>query len=75
MRYQLSVHGWPIGDKLIPVGTVIDADAPDDWSRLARGQVPPINAVPLDQGCYQLMLALYGDSRIPIVGDLVVRAV
>jgi hypothetical protein len=79
MRYQLSQHGWPIGDRLIPVGTVIEIGvggaAGDDWSRLAAFRVPPINSVPLDQEAYQAMRAAgYPDDRIPRVGDEVKRA-
>jgi len=64
MRFQLRDHGWPISDKLIPVGTIIDASAKDDWSVLARGLKPPVNAVPLDAEAYQAMLKLYPHWQI-----------
>lgn len=64
MRYQLINHGFPIGDKLIPVGTVISSDADDEWSMLAKGRVPPPNAVCLDQECWDLMQSVYDKSQI-----------
>jgi len=58
MRYLLAGHGWPIGQFLIPDGTVIDTDVDDDWSRLAAGRIPP-NAIPLDQSAYDEMAKHY----------------
>jgi hypothetical protein len=56
MRYQLANHGWPIGATLIPTGTIIDSNGTDEWSRLAAGRVPPLNAEPQDQEAYDLMV-------------------
>ena len=59
MRYQITQHGFPVGDKLIPVGTVIDSKANDDWSRLAKGRAPPINALALDQEAWDAIQAAH----------------
>jgi hypothetical protein len=63
MKYQLAQHGWPIGQWLIPVGTVIDhGKAPEqmnDWEKLALGKLPPMNAVPLDTDCAEAMAKGY----------------
>jgi hypothetical protein len=67
MRYQLTQHGWPISDRLIPVGTVIDDVAgQDDFSKLvrARGLSPPINAQPLDQATYNSMKQFHGPDMV-----------
>jgi hypothetical protein len=63
MRYQITQHGWPVGDRLIPNGTVIDDASQDDWSKLIRtkGLSPPINAMPLDQPTWTAMQSLYPD--------------
>jgi hypothetical protein len=67
MRYQIVGHGWPIGDRLVPGGTVIDAASPDDWSRLAAGRVPPINTQALDKEAYDLLLATYYDQTFRLM--------
>lgn len=59
MRFQLTMHGWPIGDRLIPVGTIIDSRDNDDWSVLARGRMPPLNSMALDQEAYEVMSTHY----------------
>jgi len=59
MKYQLRDHGWPIGQFCIPAGTVIDTDASDQWSTLAKGWPPPLNAQPLDQLTYDRMKKTY----------------
>ena len=66
MRYQLFGHGWPLqgGAILIPEGTIIDANGTDQWSRLAAGLIPPINAQPLDQAAYDLMIRHHEYHRI-----------
>jgi hypothetical protein len=75
MKYQLHSHGWPIGDRLIPVGTVIKLPPKegDDWSALAQGKPIPLNAVPLDDEAYQAMLRQFHDWQISRVGDCVRR--
>jgi hypothetical protein len=63
MRYQLVDHGWPIGQWLIPAGTIIDLSKPDtqltDFEKLAKGRVPPLNALALDPECVELMRTAY----------------
>ena len=75
MRYQIMGWGFPVGDKLIPVGTIIDHSASDDWSRLAAtaGGAPPPNSTPLDQEAYDLMVKHYSHEKIAYVGPDVVR--
>jgi hypothetical protein len=58
MRYQLR-GDWPIGQFCIPVGTVIDTDASDQWSSLAKGRPPPLNAMPLNRETWKWMRGLY----------------
>jgi hypothetical protein len=64
--YQLS-GAWPVRDRLIPASTIIDTAGTDDWSRLARGLVPPLNAVPLTQDCWDAMRQHYGEQARWIV--------
>jgi hypothetical protein len=66
MRYLLTGHGFPVGQYLIPVGTVIDvpAKAGDDWSRLATGKTIPRNAQPLDQQAFDALVKAYGPNRL-----------
>ena len=53
MRYQISGGGWPIGSWLIPAGTIIDLPEGKaeheltEWERIARGRLPPRDAVAL----------------------------
>jgi hypothetical protein len=61
MKYQLANHGWPIADRLIPVGTILDFSKPDDNTRLAGG--PPLNAVAMDQQCADVMFNAYPGHR------------
>jgi hypothetical protein len=71
MRYQLGMHGWPVGQYLIPDSTIIDAASSDDWSRLARGRIPPLNARPLDDEALQLMMKSYPNHQhwvVPAIG-------
>jgi hypothetical protein len=67
MKYQLAGHGWPIGQWLIPVGTVIDhTKTPEqmtDWEKLALGKLPPLNAVALDDDCAEAMANGYPGHR------------
>ena len=59
MKYQLSGCGWPVGQFLIPVGTIIDLTKPpeqmNDWEKLALGKLPPLNALALDDDCANAM--------------------
>jgi hypothetical protein len=60
MRFQLRDSGWPISPFYIPEGTILDTvSGTDDWSRLAVGRNPPLNAQPLDQATYDAMKAIY----------------
>jgi hypothetical protein len=64
-RYQLTQH-WPIADRLVPVGSIIDTVAgTDDFSKLvvARGLSPPIQCIPLDQATWNTMKDLYGGNH------------
>jgi hypothetical protein len=45
MKYRVGSSGFPVGQWLIPAGTLIDTDAADQWSTLCRGLSPPVDAV------------------------------
>jgi hypothetical protein len=52
MKFQVNT-GWPVGQFLIPASTIIDiGDKPEhelsEYERLARGRIPPLDAVALD---------------------------
>jgi hypothetical protein len=70
MKFQLCNHGWPIGQYLVPVGTVISipAKAGDDWSAMAVGRVPPPNAQPLDREAYYALVRAYGEKKLVMRG-------
>jgi hypothetical protein len=80
MKFQLAGHGWPIGAYLIPTGTIIDTNDPDDpWRWLWQGQLPhrppPPNALPFDQETYDVLALTYGAYRIPgPLSEEIVRA-
>jgi hypothetical protein len=61
MRYQLTQTGMSIGQWFLPVGTIIDDTAQDDFSKLVRerGLSPPLNAMPLDLATWKEMQRLY----------------
>jgi hypothetical protein len=62
LRYQITQTGWSIGAVFVPNGAVIDTVAgTDDWSKLAQGLSPPLNAQPLDQAAWAAMKSLYPD--------------
>jgi len=65
MRFQLKDTGWPIGQYLVPVGTILDLGNPTtDWDRLAMSHMPPpLNAVALDQECAEFMHRVYPGQR------------
>ena len=58
MRFQiLGPLGWPIGDKLIPIGQILNLDDPTDmWAQLAKsvGMWPP-NVMALDQEAWNVV--------------------
>jgi hypothetical protein len=71
MKYQISGGGWPIGGWLIPAGTIIDLDGKaehqlTEWERLARGRVPPRDAIALDDEAYALMVKQYEIGPRPV---------
>jgi hypothetical protein len=56
MLFRVEGPGWPVGDRLIPSGAVIDLNA-DPWR--GRNLTPPLNATALDDECWQLMRKIY----------------
>jgi hypothetical protein len=70
MKFQLVGHGWPIGQFLVPVGTVINIppNVGDDWSRMAVGKRIPPNAQPLDKEAYEALVKAYGEKKIVLNG-------
>ena len=70
MKFQLVGHGWPIGQYLIPAGTIIDTADPGDpwrwaWQSCLPDKPPPVNALPFDQETYNLLAQVYGAYRVP----------
>jgi hypothetical protein len=69
MKYQIMGGGWPIGSWLIPAGTIIDdpdgkaEDKLSGWERLAKGRVPPPDAIALDDEAYAVMVKEYETGR------------
>jgi hypothetical protein len=59
MKYQITGQGWPIGQFLVPTGSIIDASADDHWSLCARGLTIPITATCLDAEAWQAQQAAY----------------
>ena len=59
MKYRIDRQPWPIGGILIEPGTVIDTASNDQWSQIARGKVPPPNAVALDQETFDALRKAY----------------
>jgi len=59
MRFQILGGGWPVGQFLIPSGTIIDTNVEDQWSTLVKGLRPPLNAMPLDRLTWNWMQGLY----------------
>jgi hypothetical protein len=68
MKFQVNGQGWPVGQSLVPAGTVIDHSASDDWSRVARAYVLPPNASPLDDEAYQAMKTNYSPHLLKFYG-------
>jgi hypothetical protein len=70
MKFRVGGSSWPVGQHLIPNGTVIDTtgnpEQMNQWSRevLKRGLLPPVDAQPLDDATYQQMVAIYGAHRV-----------
>jgi hypothetical protein len=67
MKFQL-MGAWPVGDKLIPAGSIVDTTTVE-WAwlldrALADGKVPPVNAQAWDQTTYNKMVAYYGAHRV-----------
>jgi hypothetical protein len=60
MKFQLREQGWCIGSRLIPAGTIINTNSNDDLANLCRGQIPPLNAIALDQEASDVMFGFYG---------------
>ena len=59
MKYQILSGGFPVGQHLIPAGTIIDTDANDQWSSLAKGRPPPLNVMALDKVTWLWLQKLY----------------
>lgn len=64
MKYQIHTTPWPVGDRLIPVGSVIDDVSPEnDFSHLVRARraPPPINSTALNQTTMNALKKMYPD--------------
>jgi hypothetical protein len=65
MKFRVERQGWVIGQFVIPPTTLIDThEGTDDWSKLARGHVPPPNAYALDQEAYDALRTNYPSHQI-----------
>jgi hypothetical protein len=63
MRFQITGQGWPVGQFLIPSGSIIDASA-DHWPALfARGLKIPITATPLDTEAFEAQQAAHPEHK------------
>jgi hypothetical protein len=62
MRYQLR-GDFPVGQYLIPAGTIIDLNGTDQWSMLVKGLRPPLNGMPLDRFTWQWFQRLYPGEK------------
>jgi hypothetical protein len=63
MRYRICGAGWPVGQYLIPTGTVLDFSKPDMWTKIAEGLAIPINATPLDEEAHEAQLKAHSNHR------------
>jgi hypothetical protein len=61
MRYQIFGPGWPVGQHLVPTGTVVDTSV-DEW---AIGLTPPPNCMALDDEAQQVLSQVYGSPSPP----------
>jgi hypothetical protein len=58
MRFQV-VHNWPVGQYVIPGGTICDRNDPTTYSQIGVQHIPPNDSVPLDAGATNLLAAVY----------------
>ena len=61
MKFQILTHAWPIGDRVIDAGRILDYDDPTDmWAQLAKKQgCLPVNTLCLDAESWAYACALY----------------
>src|SRR5262249_55893693 len=59
MRFQITGQGWPVGQHLIPSGTLIDFSERNMWTALAQGRGIPLTATALDDEAWQAQLQAY----------------
>jgi hypothetical protein len=57
MKYRIEREAFVVGGVLIPAGTIVDTDLAR--FAFAKGKVPPLNAVALDQTAYDVMHRSY----------------
>jgi hypothetical protein len=58
MRFQV-VKNWPVGQYVIPGGTIIDRASTDTWSQIGVMHIPPPDSIPLDAGATNLLAFCY----------------
>ena len=68
MKFQVGQGGWPVGQHLIPAGSIVDTST-FEWAwllagPLANGNVPPMNCQAQDQATYNSMVNKYGYWRV-----------
>jgi hypothetical protein len=72
LKYQIHTHGFPVRDRLIEVGAIVDdISGVDDNSKLVKAQraVAPPNATPLNGPTYDALKKMYGAHQVrPVPG-------
>jgi hypothetical protein len=71
MRYQITGSwGWPIGDKVIPGGTILNFDDDTDWwAQLAKKNgMLPMNVLALDQPAWDQRRKYFIGGYDPVPG-------
>jgi hypothetical protein len=59
MKFRI-VRPWPVAGRVIENGTVVDL-ATDTW---AKGKIPPVDAVALDDEALRVMTRAYPGTKI-----------
>jgi hypothetical protein len=68
MRWQIGGTGWPVGQFMVPPGTVLTAVVsggeivPPVWNSVALPMPPPIDASALDEQAALFMLKSYPEE-------------
>jgi hypothetical protein len=58
MRFQV-IRDWPVGQYIVPGGTVCDRAVTTTYSQIGVQHIPPPDSIPLDTGATNLLAAVY----------------